>query len=164
MLSLPSLKRVKHFSLDVDESYSVDVFDRCARYNSNSESINEYQDSREDIVEDLVDCSGKVLEAFLSPSAYIEKYFSDGEQHIYQISSGSAAGFNDGDDLMVLRRNSVGSVQIGSASVIAVQPYKAYIAVSDKKLLQSIRLYDQVKVETTDYTLGVGCIGVLKEH
>jgi len=164
VLSLPSLQRVKHFSVQGEESYSVDVFGRCARYNATSESANGYQESRSDIVENLVDCSGKSLENFLSPQAYIEKYFSDGKKHIYQISSGSAAGLKEGDDLGVLRKSSVGVVKLGEAQIIAVQPYKAYIAVNDKKLLEAIRLHDQVKVEYTDYTLGLACIRIVTEH
>mgnify|MGYP000034596881 CR=1 FL=1 len=164
VLSLPSLQRVKHFSVKGDESYSVDVFDRCARYSATAESANEYQDSRSDIIEDLVDCSGKSLGGFLSPQAYVEKYFSDGESHIYQISSGSAAGFKKGDSLQVLRYSDVGFVQLGDAKVKAVQPYKAYMEVSNKNLLEDIRLYDRVKVEYTDYTLGVACLGAVTEH
>jgi len=164
VLSLPSLQRVKHFSVKGDESYSVEVFDRCSKYSATAESANEYQDSRSDIIEDLVDCSGKSLRAFLSPQAYVEKYFSDGELHIYQISSGSSAGLKDGDSLQVLRNSDVGFVQLGEAKVVAVQPYKAYMEVSDKKLLEDIRLYDRVKVEYTDYTLGVACLGAVTEH
>jgi hypothetical protein len=164
VLSLPALQRVKHFSVKSEESYSVDVFNKCARYSTTAESANGYQDSRSDIIEDLVDCSGESLENFLSPQAYVEKYFSDGEKHVYQISSGSAAGIKKGDDLAVLRKNSVGVVKLGEAIVIAVQPYKAFMAVSDQKLLEAIRLHDKVKVEYTDYTLGLACMSAVTEH
>jgi len=164
VLSLPSLQRVKHFSVKSDESYSVDVFKKCARYSAKPESANGYQESRADIIEGLVNCSGKSLETFLSPQAYVEKYFSDGEKHVYQISSGSAAGIKKGDDLSVLRSSSVGMVKLGEAKVIAVQPYKAYMAVSDQQLLEAIRLYDKVKVGYTDYTLGLACMNAVTEH
>jgi len=164
VLRLPSLQRVKHFSVKSEESYTVDVFRQCARYSATAESSNGYQESRSDIIEDLADCSGKSLETFLSPQAYVEKYFSDGENHIYQISSGSAAGIKEGDDLAVLRKSAVGMIKLGEAKVLAVQPYKAYITVSDQKLLEEIRLHDTVKVEYTDYTMGLACISAVTEH
>jgi len=164
VLSLPSLQRVKHFSVKSEESYSVDVFNKCAQYSGTQDSANGYQESRSDTIEDLVDCSGKSLENFLSPQAYVEKYFSDGIKHVYQISSGSAAGIKKGDDLSVLRNSSIGKIKLGEAKVIAVQAYKAYMAVSDQELLERIRLYDKVKVEYTDYTLGLGCMNAVTEH
>jgi len=164
VLSLPSLQRVKHFSVKSEERYSVDAFNKCARYSATAESANGYQESRSDIIDDLVDCSGKSLETYLSPQAYVEKYFSDGEEHIYQISSGSAAGIKEGDDLSVLRNSAVGMIKLGEAKVIAVQPYKAYMAVSEQELLEAIRMYDQVKVEYTDYTMGLACLRAVTEH
>lgn len=164
VLSLPSLQRVKHFNVESEKSFSVDVFGQCARHGATAESASGYQNSRSDIIEDLVGCSGKSIENFLSPQAYVEKYFSDGEKHVYQISSGSAAGIKEGDDLAVLRKSSVGMVKLGEAKVIAVQPYKAYMLVSDQNLLEAIRLYDKVKVEYTDYSLGLSCLREVTEH
>ena len=154
--------RVKHFGMDVEDSFSIDMYDTCVPYHSIPEAQNEYQITHAKVLKKIVSCNAKSLKKYLAPQAYIEEYYSDGENHIYLISSGSAAGFKKGNKLNLLRKNSSGLLVLGKAKVIAVQPYKAYIKVKDEKLRDKIRLHDQVKVQYIDFTFG--CRGNRTEH
>ncbi len=157
VLSLPSLRRMKHDSVKMDESFSVDVFDQCQPYNATPEGSNEYKERHADIIETLVSCTSYSLNNFLAPEAYIEKYFSDGKKHIYQLSAGRTAGIKRGDSVSIFRMQASGKTKFGEAKVIAVKATKAFIQTRNDELREGIRLYDRAKVQYGSMLKDMAC-------
>ncbi len=161
VLSLPSLRRVKHYSAKEQASFKVDVFDRCQKHTATADADNEYEALHNSMTESLISCSGYALNKFLAPQAYIEKYFSDGKDDIYQISAGRAAGLKRGDEVDILRKKSSGYSHMGEAEVIAVKADKAFIEITDKALKEKVRQYDFIKVQFNSMLKEMSCSGTI---
>jgi len=147
---LPEYRTLKSFWLETEESDDAEVFDRCAHKNHYT-AKNIYKQLRKDTLEQIGDCGGVALQKFLTPSGYILNYFSDGKEHIFEISGGTAAGFDDGQTLEIHRIGDLGKHHgdlLGEATVEEVKPKRSLISVSDPTLVEQIMKYDLVKVKS----------------
>ncbi len=146
------------------KSFSLDIHKECVHYNNNPDSKNNYLENRGDILEKLIKCSGYSLIEFLTPKGYVEKYFSDGKKHIYQLSSGKTAGFKRGDKVSIFQETATGKTLLGEAKVIAVKLGKSFIEVKGSELRNQIRLYDLASVQYKDLVKSISCSNVLKNN
>ena len=158
---LPEYRTLKSFWLESSENDDFDTF-RCPT-TSQSKSSMMYQNLRRDIVEDIADCGGHALATYLTPTAYVLNYYSDGKVHYFEISGGAAAGFVAGQKVQLGRVGELGRhdvAPIGEAKVATlVEPTRAIIEVTEPSLVEKIRKYDQVKVIKSDIISDVSCTG-----
>ncbi len=161
---LPTNQRVRQWQIADEAEQSFDAKGRCHAPADGTDTRALQARLRSDITDTLKNCINEPLAAFLTPQAYITNYYSDGEKHYFEISGGSGAGFRRGDTVEVLRVapavQGSGTTVLGKAEVSTlVEPRRAIIEVSDKKLISKINRYDKVKVTRTSYSLGMGCLG-----
>lgn len=145
---LPQYRTLKSYWLESNESDDIEGY-KCP-HRSNHKAKNLYKQMRKDILDDIGDCGGVALQKFLAPKGYILHYFSDGKEHIFEISGGTAAGFQPGQSLQLFRIGSLGKHNgelLGQATVEEVKPKRSLIKVSDPVLIEQIKKYDLVKVE-----------------
>lgn len=166
---LPEYRTLKSFWLESKETDDIEVFDRC-HSRGHYEAKNIYKQMKKEILEDIGDCGGNALEQFLVPTAYIIQYFSDGKDHIFEISGGTSAGFDDGQTVEIYRIGDLGKHNgdlVGEASVEEVKPNRSLISVSDHLLVEQLKKYDLVKVQRGNILSnsfnGVSCMGNITE-
>ncbi|GLQ30588.1 hypothetical protein [Litoribrevibacter albus] len=145
---LPQYRTLKSYWLESSESDDIEGY-KCP-HSSDHKAKNLYKQMRKEILEEIGDCGGVALQKFLTPKGYILNYFSDGKEHIFEISGGTAAGFHSGQSLNIFRIGSLGKHNgdlLGEATVEEVKPKRSLIKVSDPALIEQIKKYDLVKVE-----------------
>ncbi len=165
---LPSNQRVKSWRVSDEASESFDANGSCHRSAEQIDTQALSQTMQGSIAKSLKECIEDSLIAFLAPEAFIKKYYSDGEKHYFEISAGSGAGFHKNDSVQISRQRTTeqggGSMVLGEAEVTSlVEPQRAIIEISDRKLVNNIHLYDKVKVLKSRYSLGLSCMGKVEE-
>ncbi|MCP5163154.1 MAG: hypothetical protein H6999_05670 [Hahellaceae bacterium] len=165
---LPSNQRVKSWRVSDETSESFDAQNSCHRAADDTNPKALYAEMRKDILDTLKNCISDSVARYLSPEAYIARYYSDGEKHYFEITGGSGAGFRKGDTVQLLRiapmTQGGGATLLGEAEVTGlVEPRRAVIQVTDKKLVNEIRRFDKVKASRGSDSMGFGCIGHVEE-
>jgi hypothetical protein len=165
---LPEYRTLKSFWLESEESDDLEGYNCPSRSHHNAKNL--YKQMRKDILEQIGDCGGIALQRFLTPTGYILNYFSDGKEHIFEISGGTAAGFQTGQTLQIRRIGNLGkhhSRLLGEATVEEVKPKRSLIKVTDPTLVEQIKQYDLVKAESGNLLSNtyntVSCAGNITE-
>lgn len=146
---LPEYRTLKSYWLESQESDDLEGFNCPPRSHHNAKNL--YKQMRKDILEQIGECGGVALQRFLAPTGYILNYYSDGKDHIFEISGGTAAGFQSGQNLNIYRIDALGKHQgdlLGEATVEEAKPKHSLIKISDPELIEQVKKYDLVKVES----------------
>lgn len=168
VFQLPSNQRIKSWRVSDSDDESYDAFGHCNRSAEKIDTRQLYQSMQQGIQHTLKSCLESPLSVLLAPEAYITQYYSDGEKHYFEISAGSGASFRQGETVELYRLNTTeqggGAIRLGEASVSSlVEPRRAIIESNDRKLVNSIRRYDLVKIKREPFSLGLSCYGHIEE-
>lgn len=165
---LPEYRTLKSFWLESQETDDLEGHHCPNRNNRNAKNI--YKQMRKDTLEQIGDCGGVALQQFLTPTGYVLNYFSDGKEHIFEISGGTAAGFQSGQTIAIQRIDQLGKHRgkvLGEATIAEANPKRSLIKVTDPALIEQIKKYDLVKVEAGNVLSNtynsVSCAGNITE-
>lgn len=167
-ITLPRVRRSKKWVLTSSDSESYDAPGYCHSHDRPGRPLQTLEEARRNAVGDITDCLEKPLEKYFSPRAYILGYYSDGKNHFFEISGGSAAGFDPGDDVVIERmlpgHKGGGASPVAEAEVTTlVRPKRAYIRVTDAEKVEKIERGHRVRV-TVSNPGGALCAFTIEEH
>jgi hypothetical protein len=165
--SLPQKRRSKKWVLTTSASQSFDANRQCPNPRSPGEHGELYKEMIEEVVDDIVRCSRDSLEDYFASRGFILQYFSDGKQFLFEISGGAAAGFSEGDTVIIDRvRSALGGEMvdvIAEGEVVRVGEKRSRISVKNQAIANRIKVHDRVRVQKSRYIPNVACRFVLEE-